>query len=85
MTPVKNFMMVQIRDSGKGIPAEDLPQIFDLFYQSTEGGDEKFGYSGLGLAITKRILELHDCPIEVSSAINSGTCFTFQLPLATRP
>jgi len=83
MTPVKNFMVIQIRDSGSGIPIDDLPQIFERFYQSGGGGYERFGYSGLGLAITKRILELHGCSIEVSSEVDSGTCFSFQLPLST--
>jgi len=69
---------VRIVDTGAGITAEDLPHIFDRFYQSdkmrTRGG------AGLGLAIAKRIVELHGCDIRAVSNPGQGTTFTFDLP-----
>jgi two-component system OmpR family sensor kinase len=69
-----------ISDTGCGIPEEDLPHIFDRFYQRDQTQKGKTGYSGLGLAIAKRILELHNKPIHVESTSGFGTTFTFLLP-----
>jgi signal transduction histidine kinase len=74
---------VSVRDSGSGIPAAELPRIFDRFYQVNNrhrGG----GHAGLGLAIVKRIMELHHSNITVESEPGDGTAFTFMLP-AWRP
>jgi signal transduction histidine kinase len=70
---------VCVSDTGCGIPEEDLPHIFDRFYHRDRTHESTTGYSGLGLAITKRILELHDKSIIVESAAGSGTTFTFFL------
>ncbi len=70
----------QISDTGCGIPEEDLPFIFNRFYQRDKTQRNKSGYSGLGLAVVKRILELHNKPIHVESTPGSGTTFTFLLP-----
>ena len=69
-----------ISDTGDGIPAEDLPYIFDRFYQRDRTHESKAGHSGLGLAIVKRILELHNKSIIVESTAEYGTTFTFFLP-----
>ena len=71
---------VCVRDTGCGIPEEDLPHIFDRFYHRDRTRESKSGYSGLGLAIAKRILELHNKSIIVESKAGSGTTFTFFLP-----
>jgi len=81
LTPQKEAISVRISDTGYGIPEENLPDIFNRFYQLDAGRKGEPGHSGLGLAITKRILELHDRTIEVTSALNTGTTFTFQLPV----
>jgi signal transduction histidine kinase len=73
---------VRISDTGHGIPEEELPRIFDRFYQLDRSRKAKTGHSGLGLAITKRILELHNSSIRVTSVLNSGTTFTFKLPVS---
>jgi two-component system, OmpR family, sensor kinase len=75
-----NEVSVVVKDTGQGIPAHDLPFIFERFYRA-KGNDEKTG-SGLGLAITKRIIELHGKHIEVSSIPQRGTTFNFELPSA---
>ncbi|MDH3945840.1 MAG: ATP-binding protein, partial [Chromatiales bacterium] len=71
-------LAVAVADTGVGIPANDLPRIFDRFYgNARESGAES---SGLGLAIVKRILELHQSRITVTSAVDNGTRFEFELP-----
>jgi signal transduction histidine kinase len=74
-------MVVCISDTGCGIPEEDLPYVFDRFYQRDRTQEDKGGHSGLGLSITKRILELHNKSIIVESTAGSGTTFTFFLPV----
>jgi signal transduction histidine kinase len=72
---------VQASDTGRGIPEIELSHIFDRFYQLDKSRKGKSGHSGLGLAITKRILELHGTNIDVQSILNTGTTFTFKLPI----
>jgi signal transduction histidine kinase len=71
---------IQVRDTGEGIPQKDLPRIFDRFYQLDRSRRGASGHSGLGLSITKKILELHETDIRVESSPGSGTNFTFTLP-----
>lgn len=71
---------VQVTDTGHGIPPQALPHIFDRFYK-VETGAPSDG-AGLGLAIAKRILELHGSSIEASSSPNAGATFTFRLPVS---
>jgi signal transduction histidine kinase len=80
LSPQDMDIAVGVTDTGCGIPGEDLPFIFDRFYRREKTQSGKTGYSGLGLAITRRILELHDKPIRVESTPGSGTTFTFLLP-----
>jgi len=70
---------VAIHDSGVGISAEQLPHIFERFHRVPREGTEEAVGGGLGLAITKRILELHQSMIVASSQLNEGTTFTFRL------
>jgi len=72
-------VVVRVTDTGCGIPAEDVPRIFERFYQQDK--NRSTGNSaGLGLAIVKRILELHDSVINVSSELERGTTFSFRIP-----
>ena len=75
-----NCVATSISDTGHGIPAEDLPHIFDRFYRVDKHRDEDG--TGLGLAIAKRIMQLHDSSINVASRPNTGTTFSFELPSA---
>ena len=75
-------IVVQVADTGCGIPAEDVPRIFERFYQQDKYRSGSSS-AGLGLAIVKRILELHGSIINVSSAPDRGATFSFRLP--TRP
>jgi two-component system, OmpR family, sensor kinase len=73
---------VQVSDTGCGIPSEEIPNIFDRFYRVKNDRPEGSSGAGLGLAISKRILELHRSSIEAHSTPNVGTTFTFDLPIS---
>ena len=75
---------VSVADTGPGIPQAALPRIFDRFYKAGRADDRSGGSMGLGLAITKRILELHSSEISVVSKERQGTRFHFDLPLQAR-
>ncbi len=73
--------IIKIRDTGYGIPAADLPFIFDRFYRVSEGHPEGIEGNGLGLAIVKSIAERHGGQVNVESVAEQGSCFRFTLPL----
>ena len=75
-------IMTQVTDTGCGIPPSGLPHIFDRYYQVGKKHQEGKTGAGLGLAITKRILELHGSAIEVQSIVGQGTIFSFYLSVA---
>ena len=71
-------VVVRVADNGCGIPAEDVPKIFERFYQQDINRSTS-NNAGLGLAIVKRILELHGSVINVQSELDRGTTFSFLL------
>jgi len=73
----------QITDTGSGIPENELEHIFKRFYPANRGKKSREGHSGLGLAITKKIIELHQKKLGVSTRMGQGSCFSFSLPIAT--
>ncbi len=83
LNPADDYMNVQVLDTGSGIPEEALPHIFDRFYKGDSKEDEAEAVPGfgLGLAIAKRIMDLHGSDIEVDSELHEGTCFTFSFPI----
>jgi len=74
-----NRITVHISDTGSGIPEDQLPHIFKRFYRLDNDGEKQAGHSGLGLAITRKILELHHSNIRVQSRLNLGTTISFHL------
>jgi signal transduction histidine kinase len=70
---------VYVSDTGYGIEKEELPLIFDRFYRVEKSRAKTTGGCGLGLAITKKILEIHKSTINVESRVNAGTTFCFIL------
>ena len=72
---------VSVVDTGEGIPAKDLPNIFERFYRVDKSRTRATGGSGLGLTIAKRLVEAHGGRIEVQSKLRKGSRFTFTLPL----
>ncbi len=71
---------VTFKDNGMGISQQDLPNIFTRFYKADKSRNRKEGSSGLGLAITKKIVEMHDGQIHVESQLGVGTTFHIHLP-----
>ena len=75
-------LVVQVSDSGVGIPAEEQERIFQPYYQVKQDGGRKHSGSGLGLAITKSLVELHGGKIWLKSIVGQGSIFAFSLPIA---
>ncbi len=80
--PSEETIRVCVRDTGQGIPAEDVPHIFDRFYRVEKSRSREEGGTGLGLSIAQKILELHASKLLVESEEGQGTSFFFDLPLA---
>ncbi|WNO08939.1 ATP-binding protein [Teredinibacter sp. KSP-S5-2] len=72
-------VVIRVCDTGIGIPEEDLPHVFDPHFKAGNSVRENTSHGGLGLAITKKILELHESVISVQSKIEQGTTFEFAL------
>ena len=71
---------IQVRDSGQGIPAEELEQIFDRFVRVERSRSKQYGGSGLGLAVCRELLNLLGGRIAVWSKPGKGSVFTVELP-----
>ncbi len=78
-----NYLEVAVTDTGEGIPAEDLPNIFERFYRVDKSRTRATGGSGLGLTIAKRLVEAHGGKIEAHSEPGKGSRFLFTLPWQT--
>jgi len=76
----KEFIAVEVKDTGIGIAKEHLPFIFDQFYRVKRGEDQKIKGTGLGLYIAKKIVEAHGGSIQVSSELGKGSVFKVMLP-----
>ncbi|OGU66659.1 MAG: hypothetical protein A2W30_07315 [Ignavibacteria bacterium RBG_16_36_9] len=79
--PIKGFVEISIHDTGIGIPQEKLPKIFDRFYQVDASHTREQEGTGIGLSLTKELVELHKGTIEVESEEGKGTTFTISIPL----
>ncbi|MGQ9776915.1 MAG: sensor histidine kinase [Thermodesulfobacteriota bacterium] len=81
LTETRDYLKVVVKDTGIGITPEDLPKIFDRFYQAQRAQTGITMGAGLGLAITKEIIEKHKGSIQVESRLGSGSSFIFTIPL----
>jgi signal transduction histidine kinase len=72
-------VLVAVEDRGIGIPKENLPRVFDRFYHLERSGDDLFGGIGLGLAITRQVIEQHQGSLDVVSMPGKGSTFTLTL------
>lgn len=77
----KNFLTINIRDTGIGIPEQLIHRIFDKFYRVDSSRSRHTGGRGLGLTLTKAIIELHNGTIKVKSEEGMGTIFTLHIPI----
>jgi signal transduction histidine kinase len=77
-----DWVEISVSDTGEGIPAEDLPNIFERFYRVDRSRARATGGSGLGLTIAKRLVEAHGGQITVQSELGKGSRFSFTLPIA---
>ena len=76
------WVEVAVADTGEGIPAGDLPNIFERFYRVDRSRSRATGGSGLGLTIAKYLVEAHGGKIEVQSELGKGSRFSFTIPVA---
>jgi OmpR-family two-component system manganese-sensing sensor histidine kinase len=82
-------MQISVTDTGRGVPQESLPRLFDRFYQvdpSRAGGEPAAGQrgAGLGLAIVQEIVQAHGGRIDIHSEVGRGTTFVIHLPLTQK-
>jgi signal transduction histidine kinase len=80
-TKVDNAVQIRISDSGIGIAEAEIPFIFEPFYRVDKARKQTAGGYGLGLSLTKKIINAHNGTITVDSVISKGTTFTVSLPL----
>jgi hypothetical protein len=77
-----SYLWVAVQDTGIGIASENLPHVFERFWRAEKSRNQRTGGTGIGLAITKRLVELQGGQIEVRSEEGVGSQFQFSLPLA---
>ncbi len=81
----RTWATIQIADTGVGIPAEEVPHIFERFVRGAESRENQTPGTGLGLAIVKELVELHGGWVTVKSQVGAGTTFTVALPRVGNP
>jgi len=80
VTASSGLISVRVEDTGIGIPAADLPHVFEEFYRASNAKSREKKGTGLGLSITKQIVEMHHGKIDVESTLGKGTIFRLTLP-----
>lgn len=75
-----NDAYIKVKDTGKGIPEQDLDKIFDRFYRVDKARTRESGGTGLGLSIAKEILDQNDCSIDIKSELGKGTDVIIRIP-----
>ncbi|MFE2291761.1 sensor histidine kinase [Streptomyces sp. NPDC059452] len=75
-------VVIEVADTGTGIPAEDLPYVFDRFWRAEKSRNRRTGGSGLGLAIVRKLAEAHGGTASATSTEGTGSAFTLRLPAA---
>mgnify|MGYP002065464752 CR=1 FL=1 len=74
------FLSIKFIDTGVGIPSEDVPRIFERFYRVDKARSRELGGTGLGLHISKAIIDKHGGHIDYETKLGQGTRFFFELP-----
>ncbi|MFE2973239.1 sensor histidine kinase [Streptomyces sp. NPDC059258] len=78
-------VVIEVADTGSGIPADDLPHVFDRFWRAEKSRSRRTGGSGLGLAIVRKLVEAHGGTVEATSTEGEGSTFALRLPGAGPP
>ncbi len=74
------IVVVQVVDQGIGIPGDDLPHIFERFFQADNTATRRFGGTGMGLALVKRVIEAHGVGVDVDTTVGAGTRVVLRWP-----
>jgi signal transduction histidine kinase/ligand-binding sensor domain-containing protein/DNA-binding response OmpR family regulator len=82
VTECNEWITIKVRDSGVGIPESEIRKLFDRFYQVDSSHTREYGGTGIGLALTKELVELHNGKISVKSIPGELTEFTIELPVS---
>ena len=77
----KNFVVIEVKDTGIGIKEDAMSKVFDKFYQAGSTATQKASGTGLGLAVVKQIVEAHKGKVWVNSVLGKGSTFSFTLPV----
>ncbi|CAC5345408.1 MULTISPECIES: PAS domain S-box protein [Planktothrix] len=80
LTPI-NYLKIAVIDTGIGISSENIPKLFQPFIQIDSALNRKYDGMGLGLALVKRLVELHGGTVELTSELGVGSCFAINLPI----
>jgi signal transduction histidine kinase len=83
MRPADRAVVLTVEDSGSGIPAEQMPHLFERFHRARPTYARTHGGTGIGLALVQELVRLHGGTIQVASEVDRGTTFTITLPLGT--
>jgi signal transduction histidine kinase len=78
----EDSVRIEVRDTGKGIPSEDMPHVWERFYRGAEARVKDNRGAGLGLALVKELTEAMGGTVEVESILGQGSCFIVRLPRA---
>jgi signal transduction histidine kinase len=82
--PEKRAVLIEVADTGIGIPQERLQEVFEPFHQLDGSPTRRYGGTGLGLALVRLILDAHGAPLNLESRVGEGTRVTFTLPAEAR-
>jgi two-component system sensor histidine kinase ResE len=82
--PSDGSVRIRVRDTGAGIPEDQLPHVFEKFYQADNQRAASAKGTGLGLAIAKEIVEAHKGTITIESDVGTGTVFSLTLPVSVQ-
>jgi two-component system phosphate regulon sensor histidine kinase PhoR len=80
----KDFVQVDISDTGIGIPKDDLGRVFERFYRVDKARSRELGGTGLGLSIVRHIVQAHGGEVRVESTLGKGSTFSFAIPQAAQ-
>ena len=76
----EDIVVIEVTDTGIGIPPEDVPRVFERFYRVDKSRSREMGGTGLGLSIVKHVVQVHGGTVDVESVVGKGTTFRVRLP-----